>query len=192
MPAPAPRARVLILGVSTRAMAQSAVRAGFRVICVDAFGDLDLPAGARSIALPRDLGVPYGAKAAMNASRDIDCDAVAYVADLENHPAAVCALATGRALWGNPPEWRGFTSQCVADGRAPRARTAAVGKPRRSSARVSRSGSRTRTRTSGGFPHSARPVASAHTAAGWFSRSATYATASQSTSREACTAAFAP
>ena len=101
---PTPGARVLILGVSTRAIAQSAVRAGFRVICVDAFGDLDLPAGARSIALPRDLGVPYGAKAAMHASRDIDCDAVAYVADLENHPAIVCALATGRALWGNPPE----------------------------------------------------------------------------------------
>lgn len=98
------RARVLLVGVSTRAMADSAARAGYRVASIDAFGDLDQPAGMRSVALPRDLGVAYGAAAAVRAARDVDCDAVAYVADLENHPDAVRALASGRALWGNPPD----------------------------------------------------------------------------------------
>jgi hypothetical protein len=95
-------ARVLLLGVSTRAIADSAARAGFQVISIDAFGDLDQPVATRSLALPRDLGVPYSAAAAAHAAHDIACDAVAYVANFENHPDAVRALARGRALWGNP------------------------------------------------------------------------------------------
>ena len=41
--------------------------------------------------------------AAARAARSIECDAVAYVSSLDNHPRAVAALAAGRALWGNPP-----------------------------------------------------------------------------------------
>jgi predicted ATP-grasp superfamily ATP-dependent carboligase len=97
------RLRVLVAGVSTRAAAESAARAGFRVTAIDAFGDLDHHPGVRALSLPRDFGAPVSASAAARASRSIVFDAVAYVSNFDNHPAAVAALVRGRALWGNPP-----------------------------------------------------------------------------------------
>lgn len=96
--------RVLIAGISTRAAAESAARAGFAVTAIDAFGDLDQAQSVQSISLPRDVGVPFTARAAARAGQRIDCDAVAYLSSFENHPSAVAALATRRALWGNPPD----------------------------------------------------------------------------------------
>ncbi|MGH7674943.1 MAG: ATP-grasp domain-containing protein [Gemmatimonadales bacterium] len=98
--------RVLIAGMSARALAESAARVGYEVAAVDAFGDLDLEARApRTIALRRSGkgGVRFNARAAVRAARGIACDAVAYTAGFENHPRAVAALAGARALWGNPP-----------------------------------------------------------------------------------------
>jgi predicted ATP-grasp superfamily ATP-dependent carboligase len=91
--------RVLIAGVSTRAAAASAVRAGLDVTTVDAFGDCDQPRAARVLR----VGRPFTAAAAARAARDVACDAVVYLSSFENHPAAVAALARGRTLWGNPP-----------------------------------------------------------------------------------------
>jgi uncharacterized protein len=90
--------RVLIAGVSTRAAAESAARAGFAVTSVDAFADLDQHAGVRAIAVPA-----WSATAAARAARGVDCDVVAYLSNFENRPAAVRRLAAGRTLWGNPP-----------------------------------------------------------------------------------------
>jgi len=45
--------RVLIAGVSTRGLAASAARAGYDVVAVDGFGDLDLRACARAVAVAR-------------------------------------------------------------------------------------------------------------------------------------------
>jgi predicted ATP-grasp superfamily ATP-dependent carboligase len=84
-------------------MAESAARAGYEVIALDAFGDLDLERWATARSLPRDLGVPFSARAAARLARDVDCERVAYVASFENHPRAVRALAAGRELLGNPP-----------------------------------------------------------------------------------------
>jgi predicted ATP-grasp superfamily ATP-dependent carboligase len=95
---------VLLAGISTRAAAESAARAGFAVTAIDAFADLDQHAGVRSLSLRRDLGAPVSAHAAARAARRIACDAVAYGSSFENHPGAVTALAVGRALWGNSPE----------------------------------------------------------------------------------------
>jgi len=95
--------RVLVAGVSTRAAAESASRAGFDVTSLDAFGDLDHRPGVRTLSLRRDFGVPFTAAAAARASRELECDAVAYLSSFENHPAAVRALAVGRVLLGNPP-----------------------------------------------------------------------------------------
>ena len=92
-------ARVLLAGVSTRAAAESAARAGFAVTAVDAFADLDQHASVRALALPRR----FTAHAAARAARDVECDAVAYGSSFENHPRAVAALAAGRTLWGNTP-----------------------------------------------------------------------------------------
>jgi predicted ATP-grasp superfamily ATP-dependent carboligase len=90
----------LIAGVSTRAVAASAARAGFRVTAIDAFADLDQHPSVRMVS-PQE---GFSCDRAARASRDIDCDAVVYLAGFENHPDAVATLASGRALWGNPPE----------------------------------------------------------------------------------------
>jgi predicted ATP-grasp superfamily ATP-dependent carboligase len=96
--------KVLIVGVSTRAAAESAARAGFDVTAIDAFADLDQHPGVRALSIPRDGGARFTAASAARASRAVACDAAAYLSSFENHPAAVRALASGRMLWGNSPE----------------------------------------------------------------------------------------
>jgi len=95
--------RVLIAGVSTRAAAESAARAGFAVTALDAFGDLDQHPSVRALSLPRDFGARFTPQAAARVAATIECDAVAYLASFENHPGAVEELMERRALWGNPP-----------------------------------------------------------------------------------------
>lgn len=97
------RASVLIAGVSVRALAESAARAGARVIALDAYGDLDLRRIARVVAIPRTGDGSFDQMRVAHASRDIDADAVAYVSSFENAPNAVETLARGRTLLGNPP-----------------------------------------------------------------------------------------
>jgi predicted ATP-grasp superfamily ATP-dependent carboligase len=91
---------VLIAGVSTRAAAESAARAGFTVTAIDAFGDLDQHPAVRSIS----LGPHFTANRAVHAAEGVTCDAVVYLSNFENHPKAISALAEGRSLWGNPPQ----------------------------------------------------------------------------------------
>jgi predicted ATP-grasp superfamily ATP-dependent carboligase len=98
------RERVLIVGTSTRAAAESAARAGFAVTSIDAFGDLDQHAAVRALSLPRDFAARPTAPAGARAARTIRTDAVVYLSSFENHPRAVASLAAGRALWGNSPE----------------------------------------------------------------------------------------
>lgn len=94
--------RVLLAGASTRAFAESAARAGYEVVAVDGFGDLDLQARATEVRVARMHG-RFNTRAAVAAARDLRCDAVVYESSFDNHPASVRALAAGRALWGNPP-----------------------------------------------------------------------------------------
>ena len=94
---------VLIVGVTTRALARSAARAGYRVTAVDAFGDLDLRASAAVIMLPSAAGTRFHASAAAEAAENIPAGLVAYTSNLENYPGAVERLARGRRLLGNPP-----------------------------------------------------------------------------------------
>lgn len=104
-PAPPGVPRVLLAGVSTRAAAESAARAGYAVIALDAFADADQHPAVHALSLRRDFGVDrFTPRAAARAARRLDCDAVAYLSSFENHPRAVHALAAGRTLWGNGPE----------------------------------------------------------------------------------------
>jgi predicted ATP-grasp superfamily ATP-dependent carboligase len=99
---PEPKRRhVLIVGVSTRAAAESAGRAGFEVTALDAYADRDQHPSVRALSLPRDFGTPFSPEALVNAARELPGDAVVYLSSLENHPKAVDALTSGRALWGN-------------------------------------------------------------------------------------------
>jgi uncharacterized protein len=96
--------RVLVLGVSTRAMVESAVRGGHEVVAADFFGDRDQARLAESYALQRDLGLPATAEGLAAAAESIDADAVVYGSNLENHPDVVARLAARRRLLGNPAE----------------------------------------------------------------------------------------
>jgi predicted ATP-grasp superfamily ATP-dependent carboligase len=97
------RPHVLIAGVSTRALAASAARAGYRVTAVDAFGDADLRAVAEVLPVRRDGPARYTPAAAAAAAQAVAADAVAYTSNFENYPQAVSTLARGRRLLGNPP-----------------------------------------------------------------------------------------
>ena len=97
------RERVLIVGVSTRALAESASRAGYACRSVDAFGDLDQKARVDNLGLHPDLGRRYSAAAVVAAAAGLQADSTAYVANLENHPGPVAVLARGRRLLGNSP-----------------------------------------------------------------------------------------
>ena len=99
-------------GVSTRAAAESAAKAGFDVLAIDGFGDLDQHPAVRSLVLARDDAAPFSAQAAAETVRDIAADAAVYLSPFENHTRAIDVLASGpstslragRALWGNPPD----------------------------------------------------------------------------------------
>jgi predicted ATP-grasp superfamily ATP-dependent carboligase len=93
--------RVLVTGISTRAAAESAARAGFDVVAIDAFGDLDQHPSVRGLSLPRDFGAPFTPRALLRAASTVAADAVVYLSTLENHPRTVTALTRGRELWGN-------------------------------------------------------------------------------------------
>ena len=93
--------RTLVVGVSTRAIAESAARSGERVVTVDYFGDRDQKRLVENRSLLRDLHLPFSAQALLEASGGVGFDAVVYAANLENHPEIVEQLARGRMLLGN-------------------------------------------------------------------------------------------
>src|SRR5207249_1071931 len=76
---PVSAARVLIVGVSTRAAAESAARAGLAVTALDAFADVDQHPAVHASTLPGS----FSARSAANAARTVECDAVAYLANFE-------------------------------------------------------------------------------------------------------------
>jgi uncharacterized protein len=95
--------RILIAGLTTRAAAESAVRAGCDVVTVDHFGDLDQKRLCPNVSL-RERGIEYSASALLETARGLAYDAVAYCGGLENHPGVVARLAKGKLLLGNAPE----------------------------------------------------------------------------------------
>ena len=111
--------RILITGLSTRAIAESAAHGAEQVITLDYFGDHDQRMLVENYALLRDFRLPFSAEALLQASRSLDYEAVVYISNLENHPAVVEELARGRALLGNDPavlrqvrDWRVLREFC--------------------------------------------------------------------------------
>lgn len=92
---------VVIVGASARALAQSAVAAGWQVDTADLFADLDLRAVAREAVCVADAGEPYPWSLA-TAARHFAAGPWCYTGALENHPAVIDALAAERPLAGNP------------------------------------------------------------------------------------------
>jgi len=93
---------VVIAGISTRALAVSAARAGYGVTAVDAFGDLDLRRTADVVAKRFDERVQFTPMSAATAADEAPGGLACYTSNFENYPAAVERLARGRTLLGNP------------------------------------------------------------------------------------------
>jgi uncharacterized protein len=92
-----------VVSVSARMLAELAVRAGHDVVALDRFGDLDLQRLCPSVSVLRDLGGRGGMAALVDAAEQIAAPSVIYGAGLENQPALVARLATGRRLLGCTP-----------------------------------------------------------------------------------------
>src|SRR5918998_4815369 len=92
--------QVVIAGISTRALAASAARAGYHVIAVDAFGDLDLRRTAEVIST--EGGTQFKPVTAAITADKAPGGLACYTSNFENYPAAVERLARGRTLLGNP------------------------------------------------------------------------------------------
>jgi len=88
----------MIFGASTRAAAQSAVRAGLRPLCADRFADEDLQEIA-DVLPPADY--PDGLIEIVARSSPLPW---IYTGALENRPALLEKLAALRPLWGNPAD----------------------------------------------------------------------------------------
>ena len=94
---------VLLTGVSMRAAAQSAVKAGYHPHTVDAFADLDVPP-------PKKRPEPVNGETFFDARRvsagtvGVQAEAVVYGSGFENDLDAVDLISKGRTLWGNPPD----------------------------------------------------------------------------------------
>lgn len=100
---------VLLAGISTRALAQSAVRAGYAVTSLDFFGDSDQPEGARVFSLVRDLHQP---PTLMNLAREAsalaaEVDMVVVESGLENEPAFFEMLPPEKMLGNSLESIRG-------------------------------------------------------------------------------------
>ncbi|MGH7430553.1 MAG: ATP-grasp domain-containing protein [Candidatus Methylomirabilales bacterium] len=95
--------RILITGVSARALAESACRAGWtqRIVAVDYFGDWDLQRSCENYSLRRDARCRYSVRRLLEACRRFQWDTVVYTANLENYPNAVSRLAAAGHLLGN-------------------------------------------------------------------------------------------
>jgi uncharacterized protein len=96
--------KILVVGISVRAIVESAVYSGYSVIALDAFSDQDLKARAESYSLRRDFGASYSPRSLFEASRQIDFDAVAYTSNLENHPEIIELFAADQPILGNLPQ----------------------------------------------------------------------------------------
>ncbi|MCS6877822.1 MAG: ATP-grasp domain-containing protein [Geminicoccaceae bacterium] len=99
-------ARILIVALSGRALAQSARRAGFVPIVLDRFADLDTREVAElALRIPPGRAGPLASGALSRAARGVAPPPVPLLVGggLEGRPRLLAALARGRELLGNPP-----------------------------------------------------------------------------------------
>lgn len=91
---------LLILGVSARAAAFSAIRCGMRPRCVDHFADVDLAA----VCPVERVAWNRGVEGLADAADSLPPSSWFYTGGLENHPELVDRIARRHTLWGVEPE----------------------------------------------------------------------------------------
>jgi len=96
--------RYLLVGLSTRALAESAVKAGRDIVSVDFFGDVDQEQICQTIGLQRTYGGALGSfdpSLFLRAASQLEFDGVIYVAPLENHLHILERFETHSRIIGN-------------------------------------------------------------------------------------------
>ena len=106
-----------MIGLSVRAMVESAVRSGYSVTALDAFGDQDLRRLVESRSLHHDFHAGYSPEALYQASHGLSFDAVAYTSSFENHPEILKRFEEQYQILGNSSrvirsvrDWKRFFS----------------------------------------------------------------------------------
>jgi uncharacterized protein len=96
--------KTLITGVSTRAIAESAVKSGHDVFTIDYFGDSDQKQIVENYSLLRDFNLPFRAENLIEASHRFDFDSVVYISNFENFPELLEKLPQHVRILGNFPQ----------------------------------------------------------------------------------------
>jgi predicted ATP-grasp superfamily ATP-dependent carboligase len=109
MPTPvASRPPLLIVGVTGRALAASAARAGRPVVVLDYFADRDTRALARSCRAVAGRGLRFDRRALFAAADELApparCAGLVYGSGFEGRVGWLSRLSQGRRLYGNPPD----------------------------------------------------------------------------------------
>ncbi len=94
----------LLIGLSTRAIAESAAKSDVSILTLDHFGDLDQKQLVSNTSLARDYDLPFSADNLLKACEKLVFDRVSYTSNLENHPGLVAELARRASLVGNGAE----------------------------------------------------------------------------------------
>lgn len=108
--------RILVVGSSTRSLAQSARHAGYDFFTLDFYGDRDQKAICENYSLHHDLGGDDRVETLCDHAGRMEYTHLVYGSGFENYPELVEGLARGRTLLGNGPgvlrrvrEWRTFS-----------------------------------------------------------------------------------
>ena len=93
--------KLILLGYSSRDLAQSSNLAGLKALSIDYFGDYDSKNTGNNISLMRDLQKPFTAKNLAQVAMEQPPGYIVYGGNLENHPSVVRTLATKHRILGN-------------------------------------------------------------------------------------------
>jgi predicted ATP-grasp superfamily ATP-dependent carboligase len=98
-----PAKKILLVGISTRALAQSAVNAGYQVVSLDFFGDSDQPPQAEVYSLVRDFGLSPTFDNLAQAARSLadGVDHVVIESGLENDEVFFSVCPTEKMLFNS-------------------------------------------------------------------------------------------
>jgi uncharacterized protein len=96
--------KTLITGVSTRAIAESAVKSGHDVFAIDYFGDSDQKQIIKNYSLLRDFNLPFRAENLIEVSSRFDFDSLVYISNFENFPDLIEKLPHHVRILGNSPQ----------------------------------------------------------------------------------------
>lgn len=92
---------ILLIGVSTRALMESAAQSGRQIRGLDFFGDWDTKQLGNSLGLTNNFGLKPSVKVLLEAARLIPCEALVYGSGPENHPEGLAYWEERGLLYGN-------------------------------------------------------------------------------------------